>query len=44
VISVSITGTYAGGKLKGTIKYLTDGVGCADRSYSAKYYGTKVEG
>jgi hypothetical protein len=44
VISVNITGTYSGGKLKGTIKYLTDGVGCADRSYSAKYYGTKVEG
>jgi hypothetical protein len=44
VISVAIAGKYTNGKLKGTIKYKTDGVGCADRSFSAKYYGTKVEG
>jgi hypothetical protein len=44
VISVAIAGKYTGGKLKGTIKYKTDGVACADRSFSAKYYGTKVEG
>jgi hypothetical protein len=44
VISVAIAGKYTGGKLKGTIKYTTAGVGCADRSFSAKYYGTKVEG
>ena len=44
VISVNITGKYVDGKLKGTIKYTSDGVGCADRAFSAKYYGTKVEG
>lgn len=44
VISVSIKGKYTGGKLKGTIKYTSGGVSCADRSFSAKYYGTKVEG
>jgi hypothetical protein len=44
VISVSIAGKYVDGKIKGTIKYLTPGVGCADRAYSAKYYGVKVEG
>jgi hypothetical protein len=44
VISVSITGKYVSGKLKGTIKYTSDGVGCANRDFSAKYYGTKVEG
>ena len=44
VISVKITGKYVNGKLKGTIKYLTDGVGCADRSYSAKYYGVNPQG
>jgi len=44
VISVKITGKYVNGKLKGTIKYLTDGVTCADRSYSAKYYGVNPQG
>jgi hypothetical protein len=44
VISVAIDGKYVNGKLKGTIKYKTAGVGCADRSFSAKYYGVKVEG
>jgi hypothetical protein len=44
VISVKVTGTYVNGKLKGTIKYLTDGVACADRSYSAKYYGVNPQG
>jgi hypothetical protein len=44
VISVKITGKYVNGKLKGTIKYLTDGVNCADRSYSAKYYGVNPQG
>ena len=44
VISVKITGKYVNGKLKGTIKYVTDGVGCADRSYSAKYYGVNPQG
>ena len=44
VISVSITGKYVNGKIKGTIKYLTDGVSCADRSYSAKYYGVNPQG
>ena len=44
VISVKITGKYVNGKLKGTIKYLTDGVSCADRSFSAKYYGVNPQG
>ncbi len=44
VISVKITGKYVNGKVKGTIKYLTDGVACADRSYSAKYYGVNPQG
>jgi hypothetical protein len=44
VISVDIAGKYSNGKLKGTIKYLTDGVACADRSYSAKYYGVNPQG
>jgi hypothetical protein len=44
VISVKITGKYVNGMLKGTIKYLTDGVACADRSYSAKYYGVNPQG
>jgi hypothetical protein len=44
VISVKITGKYVNGKLKGTIKYLTDDVRCADRSYSAKYYGVNPQG
>jgi hypothetical protein len=44
VISVKITGKYVNGKLKGTIAYLTDGVACADRSYSAKYYGVNPQG
>lgn len=44
VISVKITGKYVNGKLKGTIKYVTDGVSCADRSYSAKYYGVNPQG
>lgn len=44
VISVKVTGKYVNGKIKGTIKYLTEGVGCADRSYSAKYYGVNPQG
>jgi hypothetical protein len=44
VISVKITGKYVNGKVKGTIKYLTEGVACADRSYSAKYYGVNPQG
>lgn len=44
VISVDIKGKLVNGKLKGTIKYLTGGAPCSDRSYSAKYYGTKVQG
>jgi hypothetical protein len=44
VISVKITGKYVNGKLKGTITYLTDGVSCSDRSYSAKYYGVNPQG
>ncbi|MET0604765.1 MAG: hypothetical protein ABW167_22485 [Baekduia sp.] len=44
VISVKVTGKYVNGKVKGTIKYLTEGVGCADRSYSAKYYGVNPQG
>jgi hypothetical protein len=44
VISVSITGKFVDGKIKGTVKYLTAGVGCADRSYSAKYYGVNPQG
>jgi hypothetical protein len=44
VISVKITGKHVNGKLKGTIKYLTEGVNCADRSYSAKYYGVNPQG
>jgi hypothetical protein len=44
VISVKISGKYVDGRIKGKIQYLTAGVGCADRGYSAKYYGVKVEG
>jgi hypothetical protein len=44
VISVKVTGKYVNGKVKGTIAYLTDGVSCADRSYSAKYYGVNPQG
>jgi hypothetical protein len=44
VISVKVTGKYVNGKVKGTIKYLTEGVACADRSYSAKYYGVNPQG
>lgn len=44
VISVKVTGKYVNGKIKGTIKYLTEGVACADRSYSAKYYGVNPQG
>jgi hypothetical protein len=44
VISVKVTGKYVNGKVKGTITYLTDGVTCADRSYSAKYYGVNPQG
>ena len=44
VISVNITGKYVDGKLKGTIKYVTAGTGCDDRSYSAKYYGVNPQG
>jgi hypothetical protein len=44
VISVKISGKYVDGRIKGRIQYLTAGVGCADRNYSAKYYGVKVQG
>jgi hypothetical protein len=44
VISVSITGRYVDGKIKGTVKYVTKDLGCEDRSYSAKYYGVNPQG
>jgi len=44
VISVSITGKYVNGRMKGRISYVGDDVTCSDRSYSAKYFGTKVQG
>ena len=44
VISVSITGKFVDGKIKGTVKYVTKAPGCEDRSYSAKYYGVNPQG
>jgi hypothetical protein len=44
VISVKVTGKFSGTKATGKIKYLTDGVTCADRSFSAKYFGVHPEG
>jgi hypothetical protein len=44
VISVKITGKFVNNKATGKISYIGDGIGCANRSFSAKYYGVKVEG
>ena len=44
VISVKITGKIANNKATGKIDYRTDGVSCADRSFSAKYYGVNPQG
>lgn len=44
VIKVKITGKIANNKATGKIQYLTDGVSCADRSFSAKYYGVNPQG
>jgi streptogramin lyase len=44
VISVKVTGKYKDNKIKGRIAYLTDGVSCADRNYTAKYYGVNPQG
>ncbi|HWI73055.1 MAG TPA: hypothetical protein VNT55_13960, partial [Baekduia sp.] len=44
VISVKVTGKFKNNKVTGQIRYLTDGVGCADRKYTAKYYGVNPQG
>ena len=43
VIDVKVTGKLSSGKLKGKVVVTTKGT-CDIKSYSAKYYGTKVQG
>jgi len=44
VIKIKVTGTFAKGKITGTIAYLDAPAPCTNRSYSAKYYGVNPQG
>jgi streptogramin lyase len=44
VVSVAVGGRFKGNKIQGRISYLTKGVACANRTYTAKYYGVNPQG
>lgn len=43
-IRLKVTGRFSGAKLVGTITYLDSPAPCANRSYTAKYYGINPQG
>jgi hypothetical protein len=44
VVTIKVTGRISGNSAKGKVQYLSDGVSCEDRSFTAKYYGVNPQG
>jgi hypothetical protein len=44
VIAIKVTGKFGANKITGTISYPGGSTGCANRTYSAKFYGVNPQG